>query len=128
MIEEKHRNPATRFKKVPVIMTTNKLPSVMREPKPKPGEDEDDFKARYDNFMAFRTRCKIHRMQVSHRNQEKFPYTKDDLAIYMDDIMDKMSPIQKDKPVDEVVSEEDSLGRDIRLQKDNQDIARFKAR
>ena len=31
-------------------------------------------------------------MEVSHRNAEKFPYTTEELAIYMDYLMEKMVP------------------------------------
>ena len=38
MIEQKMRNPKKQWIRVPVIMTMNILPSVLREPKPKKDE------------------------------------------------------------------------------------------
>ena len=70
----------------------------MREPKPKLDEDEFEYKERYNNFMAFRTRCKVHCMEVSHRNAEKFTYTTEELAIYMDYLMEKMDPSPVEEP------------------------------
>ena len=78
------------FKGVPFIMTANKLPSVMIEPKLRKGENEWDFRDRYNNYMAFMTRCKIHRMEKSHANRDQFPYNAKELAIYMDHIMDTL--------------------------------------
>jgi len=63
VVETKHRDPRVMFKDCPFIFTTNKLPKVMIEPKPRKNEDEWDFRDRYNNYMAFMTRCKFHRME-----------------------------------------------------------------
>jgi hypothetical protein len=59
MVENKCKNPKTKWKEVPVILTTNKLPSVMREPKRFANEEEYSYIERMNNFKAFMTRCKI---------------------------------------------------------------------
>ena len=88
MVESKRMHPRERWRGVPVILTTNKLPAVMREPRPYPNEEEYHYRERYNNYMAFMTRCKLHRMETSHNNVESFPYNAKDLAIYMDYVMD----------------------------------------
>jgi len=82
------------FKGVPFIFTTNKLPAVMKEPIRKKDEGEWEFKDRYNNYMAFMTRCRITRMDTPHRNTERFPYNTEELAIYMNHICDKMKPVE----------------------------------
>ena len=69
-------------------MTANKLPSVMHEPKRNKDEEEYEYHDRYNNFMAFMTRVKLHRMDKSHANAESFPYNFKELAIYMNYLMD----------------------------------------
>jgi hypothetical protein len=76
-----------------VIMTTNKLPPVMRKPVAKKDEKDYELRERYNNYMAFMTRCKIHEMTKSHANREHFPYTADDLAIYMLHLINKICPV-----------------------------------
>jgi hypothetical protein len=80
------------WENVPVIMTTNKLPKVMREPKPFKGEEEYENIERYNNYMAFMTRCRLHLMKRSHKNAAKFPYTAEELAIYMKYLCNKICP------------------------------------
>ena len=65
----------------------------MKEPIMKEKENEWDYKDRYNNYMAFMTRCRIHRLDASHRNNERFPYNTKELAIYMNHICDLMKPI-----------------------------------
>ena len=48
-------------------------------------EKEHKFKNRMNNYNAFMTRIKLVEMVKDHENSEKFPYTTDDLAIYMHD-------------------------------------------
>ena len=64
----------------------------MVEPKVKKDEDDYEYRDRYNHYMAFMTRCKLHRMETSHRNHEKFPYTAKELAVYMDYVIDQMEP------------------------------------
>ncbi len=77
------KHPQERWKGVPVIMTTNRLPSVLREPKRKDSEEEYVFTERNHDYMAFMSRCKLTQMTVSHKNKEVFPYSTDDLAMFM---------------------------------------------
>ena len=81
------------FKGVPFIFTTNKLPTVMKEPKKKKDEDDWDFRERYNNYMAFKTRCKTHHMNRSFRNTDRFPYNTEELAIYMNYVCDKIQNV-----------------------------------
>ena len=60
----------------------------MIEPKPFKDESEYEFRDRYNNFMAFMTRVKLHRMETSHANAERFPYNAKELAIYMNHVLD----------------------------------------
>ena len=92
VVETKHRSPREMFRGVPFILTANKLPQVMVEPKPRKDESEYEYRDRYNNFMAFMTRCKLHRMENSHPNSARFPYNAKELAIYMNYVMDKMDP------------------------------------
>ena len=105
----KQRHPGLMFKGVPFIFTTNKLPAVMKEPIKKPNEDEWEYKDRYNNYMAFMTRCRIHRIDQSHRNTERFPYTTEELAIYMDHICNIMKPVTEDDEVKDQSPELDSI-------------------
>jgi len=77
MTERKSRDPKPRWKGVPVIMTTNQLPSVMREPRKKPEEEDYLYTERRNNFMAMRTRCKLTEINKSHKNNDLFPYNAD---------------------------------------------------
>ena len=83
MVEQKQRNPREKWRGVPVILTTNNLPEVMRDPKRKPEEEDYEFYERKDNFGAFKSRCRLTRLERYHRNAEQFPYTADQLALYM---------------------------------------------
>ena len=47
--------------------------------------------------MAFMTRCKLHQMNNSHRNKEKFPYNSDELARYMHYLINNMKPVVEDE-------------------------------
>ena len=77
------RHPKEKWRGVPVILTTNKLPPVMREPRPYQNEESYHFRERYNNYMAFMTRCKLTQINKSHKNNEAFPYTAEQLALYM---------------------------------------------
>ena len=83
MTECKGRDPRPRWSGVPVIMTTNELPSVMREPKRKDDEEDYQYKERRNTYMAMRTRCKYTEINKSHKNNDRFPYNADQLALYM---------------------------------------------
>ena len=86
------KHPKVFWRGVPFILTSNKLPTVFREPKKKNDEDVWDWNARFDNFKALVTRCRIHQMTNSKRNYDKFPYTSEDLAVYMNYVCDQMRP------------------------------------
>jgi len=74
-------------------MTSNKLPPVMRKPVAKKDEKDYELRERYNNYMAFMTRCKLHEMHTSHRNAAKFPYTAEELAIYMLHLINNICPV-----------------------------------
>ena len=63
MTETKGRNPRVKWRGVPVILTTNVLPAVMREPKKKNSEEDYEFNDRYNNYMAFVSRCRQTRVE-----------------------------------------------------------------
>ena len=69
----------------------------MRKPIMKLNEEEYAFRDRYNNYMAFMTRCKIHQMNISHKNQARFPYNAEELAIYMHYLLDHMKPVVEEE-------------------------------
>ena len=77
------KHPKVRWQGRPVIITTNVLPSVMRKPTRMKDEEEYKFLDRWNNYMAFMSRCKLSYMKKSYSNKCKFPYTSLDLARYM---------------------------------------------
>ena len=82
---------------MPVILTSNKLPAVMREPRQFPNEEEYKFRERVHNYKAFLARCKLSEIRTSHRNSEQFPYSADQLALYMKYLCDTMNPIVEEE-------------------------------
>jgi len=70
MVEQKCRHPKEKWRGVPVILTSNKLPAVMREPKQYMNEEDYKFRERQHNYKAFMSRCKLTEIQTSHRNSE----------------------------------------------------------
>ena len=88
VVENKQGHPVDRWTDTIVLLTANKLPKPFYEPKRYKGEDDWDFQARYDTHMALKSRCGVHYMPKGHSRNEKFPYTADDLARYMDYILD----------------------------------------
>jgi len=68
----------------------------MREPVKRDHEELWSWNERYDNYKALVTRCRIHEMRNSKRNVDKFPYTAEELAIYMDYICDEIRPESED--------------------------------
>ena len=97
MIEQKQKHPKLKWSRVPVILTSNKLPKVMREPKQFQNEADYEFRERHHNFRAFMSRCKLTEIQKSHKNNEQFPYTADELAWYMQHLCNTMEPIIEDE-------------------------------
>jgi len=75
--EVKHKNSEERWRGVPIILTSNCLPDAVKHKKP----GSEGF---YD-YMAFRTRIRFHKLHVSYKNTDPFPYTKDDLIQYLQD-------------------------------------------
>ena len=106
MIEQKCRHPKTKWRGVPVILTTNKLPAVMRPPKRYEKEEEYAFRERHNNYMAFMTRCRSTQINQSHRNGERFPYTTDQLALYMNHLCNTMDPLIEEEYLSEPSEEE----------------------
>ena len=47
--------------------------------------------------MAMRTRCKLTEIKRSHKKNEHFPYTADELALYMQHLCNTMEPIIEDE-------------------------------
>lgn len=92
-----------RWKDVPIIITSNSLPDVV---KPKGKNDEG-----YYDYRAFATRIKYHKLTESYKNTSKFPYTVEDLAAHLSDLVesynenefieddeDEEPEIEKEKP------------------------------
>jgi len=92
MVEQKCRHPKEKWRGVPVILTTNKLPSVMREPKQYKNEEDYSFRERKNNYMAFMSRCRLTQINCSHRNSDEFPYDHNDLALYMQHLCNTIDP------------------------------------
>ena len=86
-------------------MTTNQLPGVMREPKRRDNEEDFQYFERRNNYMAMVTRCKLTEIKRSHKNKERFPYTADQLALYMQHLCNVIQPIIEDEYVDDQVEE-----------------------
>ena len=97
MTERKSRDPKPRWKGVPMIMTTNELPFVMREPRKRNQELDYKFTERKNSYMAMMTRCKLTEIKTSHKNNEHFPYTADQLALYMQHLCNLIHPIVEDE-------------------------------
>ena len=92
IVEQKQKHPKEFFKGVPFILTANKLPSVLREPLKKDGEDLWSWNERFDNYKTLMTRSRVHEMRQSKKVWQKFPYTAKQLAIYMNHICDSIRP------------------------------------
>ena len=99
MVEQKQKNPRVKWKGVPVIFTANSMPPVMREPKKKDNEEKHEFQERWNNYMAFKTRCRQILVTDSHSNREQFPYSTEELALYMQHLCNLMDPIDDPKIV-----------------------------
>ena len=69
----------------------------MREPRPYPNEENYKYRERYNNFIAFMTRCRLTQINNSYKNNDKFPYTAGDLALYMQHLCNTMDPIIEDE-------------------------------
>ena len=41
-----------------------------------------------NNYKAFQSRTKLFEMKIDHKNTEEFPYTEDELAVYMLDYIE----------------------------------------
>ena len=78
MLESKHVNAKKKWIGVPIIVATNTLPKIITEA----ARTSDDIKEK-SHSIAFHTRIKFHQLTVSHKSTEKFPYTPEDLALYM---------------------------------------------
>ena len=80
------KNPKTKWRGVPIVLTSNCLPSIMYKPiDAKPGEEFYQFRNRCNNYDAFQARTKFVHMEVGYTGEEEFPYSTDDLALYMHD-------------------------------------------
>ena len=106
MIEVKHRNPKPRWANIPIILTSNSLPAVLRPPIRMHNETEWDFKEREILHGALMSRCKLVEVKVSHANSEQFPYTAKDLAVYMKHICDEFDKEGQVEVYEEPVVEE----------------------
>jgi len=77
MVEQKCRHPKEKWSGVPVILTTNKVPKVMRLPQRQKEEKDYEYQERWNNYMAFMTRCRMTQINHSHKNSDEFPYDAD---------------------------------------------------
>ena len=85
----------------------------MREPKKFPNEEDHDFRERHHNYRAFMTRCKLTEIKKSHHNNEQFPYTADELALYMQYLCDSLEPIVEEIYQSEISDEQIEVDREI---------------
>ena len=85
VMETKMKNPKLRWGGVPIVITSNVLPSVLHKPWKKDTEEMWQFENRKKNYEAFQTRIDFVKMEQSHDNKEKFTYTTEELAIFMHD-------------------------------------------
>ena len=69
-MEQKYAPAEYMFKDTFVIMTTNSLPKQVKEVPE--GKETQDERA---NRMAFRNRCKFHKLTKTHESTEEFTYT-----------------------------------------------------
>jgi hypothetical protein len=106
MVEQKMRNPKQRWRGVPVILTANNLPPVMKEPTQGPDEEVWHFSQRKYNYGAFKSRCKITKMERSHSNTDRFPYTAEQLALYMQHLCNRMEPVVEEEVFSEASVEQ----------------------
>ena len=60
VLEAKNRHPKMRWKGVPIILTSNVLPSVMHEPRAMRADEElYQYNNRVNNFNAFKSRTNL---------------------------------------------------------------------
>ena len=71
----------------------------MRKPKKYANEEDYEFEERENNFYAFMSRCKLHQMKIRHKNKSLFPYSEDELALYMNYIYGIVKP-KEDEELD----------------------------
>ena len=83
MLEQKQKNPKMKWKNVPFIITTNALPPVLVPPTKGNNENQTQFENRLLDHGAMMSRCKLTHLKIPHSNSDVFPYTSDELAIYM---------------------------------------------
>ena len=83
MVERKNRDPRLRWMKTPFIITTNSLPSVLEKPVKGHNETDISFKNRKYDHDAIMTRVKMTETFQTHPNSSPFPYTADELALFM---------------------------------------------
>ena len=53
------------------------------------------------------SRCKLTEIQTSHKNCERFPYSADELALYMQHLCDIMEPVVEEEYDDHSAESED---------------------
>ena len=84
VLESKNKHPKKRWRGVPIVLTSNVLPTVMHEPRAMRHDEEPyQYTNRWNNFNAFKSRTDLIAMKTGYLNTEQFPYTEDELAIYM---------------------------------------------
>ena len=77
----------------------------MREPQRRNDEEDYQYTERRNNFKAFMSRCKLTEIKTSHQNNEEFPYTANQLAVYMNHLCNTMDPIIEDEVLSELEEE-----------------------
>ena len=89
VLESKMKHPKVKWKGVPIVLTSNGLPSVMHKPlEPKYGEEYYQFRNRCNNYDAFQSRTNFVHMPDGHDKNDKFPYDAPDLALFMLDYIE----------------------------------------
>ena len=72
-----------KWKNVPFIITTNALPNVLIRPVKGSNENGISFNNRLHDYGALMSRVKMIEVTQSHCNSTPFPYTADELALYL---------------------------------------------
>ena len=79
-----------RWEGVPIILTSNILPSIMHH-RYMIREDDGigEFNNHNSNYLAFHLRIKVIKMEFPSSTNDDLPYTEEDLALYMLDYIIK---------------------------------------
>ena len=83
--ENKYKNAAVKWKGLPIIVSSNRLPWILSEQ----ASTSSNLDERFDH-EAFKSIIKFHKLHKSFLNSEIFPYSAIDLASYLLKIVNDM--------------------------------------